>query len=73
MGNDFLARAAALRHAAEDPATDAQLVEFMIQTATDMEAAAADDEAACLSASIVGDPGVFRQLSADPRGDGAAG
>ena len=48
MSNDFLIRAAALRHAAEDPATDLRLGILMVETAADMEAAAADDEEAAI-------------------------
>jgi hypothetical protein len=56
MCNDFLIRAAALRHAADDPATDARLGILMIETAADMEAAAADDEEAAMLLIVSGTP-----------------
>jgi len=56
MSNDFLIRAAALRHAAEDPATDPRLGILMIETAADMEAAAADDEGAAILIVVSGMP-----------------
>ena len=73
MDNDLLVRAAALRHAAESPATDATLCLLMIETAADMEAEAATLEVERSAATLIGDdPGILGQFSADPHGDDAA-
>ena len=45
MKSDFCARANALRKAAADPQTDAELASFMMATAADMEAEANTNDA----------------------------
>lgn len=44
MPDKLRLKATALRHAAADPAVDGSLVDLMIETADEMEAAAADEE-----------------------------